>query len=205
MFDLGSTLFVFCLLGIAGAYTDIRNRTKGIDLCISMVPFVMASIILYCGYAPLAHDESLQRNAAISMINGDQADKVASILAEQSVTDQSTLIAAKLYMSVDDKTAATTILKDALPTSSVWFMRSKAALLQKDAVFAAQKLVSIDPNGLQSALLLADAYWNSGDMVEAKQAYYRVLHLNSRYQNDPPRTLSKSRIVLINQRLVKAQ
>ena len=205
MFDLGSTLFAFCLLGLAGAYTDIRTRRKGIDLCISVVPFVMASVIFYCGYAPLAHDESLQRNAAISMINGDQVAEVASILAEQSVTDQSTLIAVKLYMSVDDKNAATTILKDAIPTSSVWFMRSKAALLQKDAVFAAQKLVSIDPNGLQSALVLADAYWNSGDMVEAKQAYYRVLHLNHRYQNDPPRTLSKSRIVLINQRLVKSQ
>ena len=120
MFDLGSTLFAFCLLGLAGAYTDIRTRRKGIDLCISVVPFVMASVIFYCGYAPLAHDESLQRNAAISMINGDQVAEVASILAEQSVTDQSTLIAVKLYMSVDDKNAATTILKDAIPTSSVW-------------------------------------------------------------------------------------
>ena len=84
-------------------------------------------------------------------------------------------------------------------------MKSKAASTPKDAVFAAQKLVSIDPNGLQSVLFLADAYWKIGDMLEAKQAYNRVLHLNRRYQNDPPRTLTKSRIVLINQRLEKLQ
>ena len=82
-------------------------------------------------------------------------------------------------------------------------MKSKAASTPKDAVFAAQKLVSIDPNGLQSVLFLADAYWTNKENLEAYQAYNRVLQLNTKYQDDPPRTLMKSRVVLINQRLVK--
>jgi hypothetical protein len=39
--------------------------------------------------------------------------------------------------------------------------------------------------------------------LEAYQAYKRVLQLNKKYQHDPPRTLTKSRVVLINQRLEK--
>ena len=106
-------------------------------------------------------------------------------------------------MSAGNNKAALLSLENLEPNSGVWLMKSKAASTPKEAVFAAQKLVSIDPNGLQSALLLADAYWTNKENLEAYQAYKRVLQLNKKYQDDPPRTLMKSRVVLINQRLEK--
>jgi len=203
MFDLGSVLVVCCFLGIGGTFSNEQVKTRWIDLYTSTLPFAAACVILYFGYAPIAHDEALQRDAATSIIAGVPIDEVAATLADNSVTRQSKLIAAKLFMSAGNNEAALLSLENLEPNSEVWLMKSKAASTPKDAVFAAQKLVSIDPNGLQSALLLADAYWTNKENLEAFQAYNRVLQLNTKYQDDPPRTLMKSRVVLINQRLVK--
>ena len=203
MFDLGSVLVVCCFLGIGGTFSNEQVKTRWIDLYTSILPFAMACVFLYFGYAPIAHDEALQRDAATSIIAGVPIDEVAATLADNSVTRQSKLIAAKLFMSAGNNEAALLSLENLEPNSEVWLMKSKAASTPKDAVFAAQKLVSIDPNGLQSALLLADAYWTNKENLEAYQAYNRVLQLNTKYQDDPPRTLMKSRVVLINQRLVK--
>jgi len=203
MFDLGSVLVVCCILGIGGAFSNKQVKTRWIDLYTSIIPFAVASVILYFGYVPLAHDETLQRDGATSIIAGVPIDEVAATLADNSVTSQSKLIAAKLFMSAGNNEAALLSLENLEPNSEVWLMKSKAASTPKNAVFAAQKLVSIDPNGLQSALLLADAYWTNKENLEAYQAYNRVLQLNTKYQDDPPRTLTKSRVVLINQRLEK--
>ena len=62
-----------------------------------------------------------------------------------------------------------------VPHSGVWFIRSKAAPSPEDAVVAAKKLVEIDPNGLQAALVLADALWVNNEKDKARTAYYRVL------------------------------
>ena len=103
-------------------------------------------------------------------------------------------------MSVGDNDAAIASLGGVAPTSGVWFLRNMGAATPEDALIAAQELRRIDPNGLQTALLLADALWELGepDMV---LVYQRVKRLNDAYQGDPARMLPKSRIALINQRL----
>jgi hypothetical protein len=90
-----------------------------------------------------------------------------------------------------------------MPSSGVWFLRTTAASRPEDAVFAARNLVDIDPNGLQSALLLADALWETEDKQKTAIAYNRVLSINNAYQQDLTRALPKSRIELINHRLEK--
>ncbi|MDP6541749.1 MAG: hypothetical protein QGF07_03085, partial [Phycisphaerales bacterium] len=206
MFDTGSTLFAFCLLGIAGVVkNDSLLPTAQADKYVSIIPLIAASVILYFGYAPLAHDEALQRNAATSLIANEPIEEVATVLADQSVTVQSKLIAAKLFMSAGNNRAATESLINCAPNSGVWVIRSKAAVTPEDAVFAAKKLVELDPNGLQSALLLADALWVNEERLEARLAYERVFELNGTYLVDPLRTLPSSRIELINNRLGKPQ
>ena len=200
MFDVGSTLFSFCLLGIAGVLVNEEVKVRTVHFVTSMIPLFVACVILYSGYAPIAHDEYLQRNAATSIIANDPIHDVATMLADQSVTTQSKLIAARLFMSVGDNDAAIASLGGVAPTSGVWFLRNMGAATPEDALIAAQELRRIDPNGLQTALLLADALWELGE-PDMALVYQRVKRLNDAYQGDPARMLPKSRIALINQRL----
>ena len=199
MFDLGSTLFVFCVLGIGGTLSNEQTRTKITDACTAMVPFAIACVILYFGFAPLAHDEYLQKNAAISLIGGESVTDAATTLTKSSVTRQSTLIAAKIFLSAGENEVVIKILEDVEPTPSVWFLRCKAAPTPEEALFASQMLRRIDPNGLQTALLLADCLWNSKH-VDYPLGYDRVVDLNKIYQVDSTRALSKTDLERVNQR-----
>lgn len=203
MFDVGSTLFAFCFLGIAGSFLDGETTTKKLYTYRPMIPALLACIILYFGYRPIAHDTHLQRVAAISIIAGESTEEVAATLSNRCVTRQSSLIAAKLFFSTGNFAGARLSLENVAPNAGVWFMRSIVAATPNEAVIAAQKLVELDPNGLQSALLLADAYWKNVETQKSVQAYERVFLLNNAYQNDPARTLPTSRIIAINQRLAQ--
>jgi hypothetical protein len=199
MFDLGSTLFAFCVLGIGGTLSNEQTRTKITDACTAMVPFAIACVILYFGFSPLAHDEYLQKNTAISLIGGESVTDAATTLTKSSVTRQSTLIAAKLFLSAGENEVVIKILEDVEPTASVWFLRCKAAPTPEEALFASQMLRKIDPNGLQTALLLADCLWNSKH-VDYPLGYDRVVDLNKIYQLDSTRALSKTDLERVNQR-----
>jgi hypothetical protein len=199
MFDLSSMLFAFCLLGIGGTFSNEQTKNKAIDACASMVPFVIACVIAYFGFSPLANDEYLQKNAAKKLIAGESAGNVATTLAELGETRQSTLIAAKLFLSSGDHESVIKILKDVEPTTSVWFFRCKAAATPEEALFASQMLRRIDPNGLQTALLLADCLWNT-QHVDYPLGYDRVADINEIYQVDPARTLSKFELDRVNRR-----
>ena len=205
MFDIGSALFAFCLLGIAGSFLNSKTATKKLYIYRPMIPAFLAGVILYFGYMPLAHDAFLQRVAATSIIAGDSTEEVAAALSNQCITRQSSLIAAKLFVSTGNLAAARLSLEKVAPNAGVWFIRLKAAATPNEAVIAAQKLVELDPNGLQSVLLLADAYWKNSETGNAFSAYERVFQLNNAYQHDPARTLSRARIMLINQRLEQLQ
>ena len=206
MFDTGSTLFAFCLLGIAGVVKhDPVLRIRPIDRFASIIPLFMASVIYFFGYSPLARDEYLQRNAAASIIANEPFEEVAAVLANQSVTVQSKLTAAKLFMSAGNNKGAIETLMNVVPHSGVWFIRSKAAQTPEDAVVAAKKLVEIDPNGLQAALVLADSLWANNEKDKARTAYYRVLDLNESYQVEPFRALPRSRVKLIDLRIEKSR
>ena len=54
MFDTGSTLFAFCLLGISGVvkHDPVKNklRIRPIDRFASIIPLFMASVIYIFGY-----------------------------------------------------------------------------------------------------------------------------------------------------------
>jgi len=199
MFDLGSTLFAFCVLGIAGTLSNGHPRSKVIETSSSLIPIVIACVIAYFGFVPLTNDENLQKNAAKSLIAGEDVSDVAAVLAQRSVTRQSTMIAAKLFLSVGENESVIKILKDVEPNTGVWFMRCKAAATPEDALYASQKLGHIDPTGLQAALLLADCLWDSKH-VDYPIGYDRVLDINQIYQIDPARALSKEDLVRVNQR-----
>ncbi|HJN71911.1 MAG TPA: O-antigen ligase family protein [Phycisphaerales bacterium] len=199
MFDLGSTLFAFCLLGIGGTLSIKQTRSKIIDASVSMIPFVIGCVVLYFGFVPLAHDEYLQKNAAKSLIAGESVVDVATNLADQSLTRESTLIAAKLFLAAGHDESVIKILKNIEPTSIVWYLRCKAASTSEEALIAAQKLGHIDPNGLQTALLLADCLWETQN-VDYPLGYDRAAYLNEKYQIDPTRALSGSALNRVNQR-----
>jgi hypothetical protein len=81
MFDLGSTLFAFCVLGIAGTLSNGHTRSKVIETSSSLIPIVIACVIAYFGFVPLTNDENLQKNAAKSLIAGEDVSDVAAVLA----------------------------------------------------------------------------------------------------------------------------
>ncbi len=199
MFDLGSTLFAFCVLGIGSALSNEQTKNRIIDACVSVIPFALACVVLCFGFMPIAHDEYLQKNAAKALIDGENIGDVATSLGEQSVTRQSKLIAAKLFLSVGENESVITLLENVDPTTGVWHVRCKAAATPEDALYASQKLGHIDPNGLHTALLLADCLWDLKH-DDYGLGYDRVVDLNEIYQVDPTRALSKSDLERVNER-----
>ncbi len=203
MFDLGSTLFAFCVLGIGSALSNEQTKTKIIDTIVSMIPFALACVVLYFGFMPLAHDEYLQKNAAKALIDGENVGDVATALGEQSVTRQSKLIAAKLFLSVGENESVITLLENVDPTPAVWYLRCKAAATPEDALHASQKLRAIDPNGLHAVILLADCLWTLKH-VDYPIAYDRAVDLNEIYKKtDSTRALSKIERMRVNERSLK--
>ena len=201
LFDVGSTLFTFCLLGIAGVVPNGQHvQTGNANRAVALIPLIMMCIIVYFGYIPLANDETLQRNAAISIVAGESTEVIASALVEAGVTRESKVLAAKLFLSIGDAQSAIESIKQVESNSLVWFIRSRAEGNPVDAVVAAKKLVDIDPNGLQSLLLLADALWENGEKDEARSLYCRVERLNEKYEVDPVRMISIEHLQVVRDR-----
>jgi hypothetical protein len=202
MFDLGSTLFVFCMLGLASSLPTNTVRCSPVHLVVAMVPFLAALLIVSAGYAPLAHDESLQKTAAIELIAGEPPEVVATKLSKESVTTPSKIIAAKLFVTAEQNDKAHEALSSVVPSASVWSLRARSAPTTRDALHASKQLILIDQNGLTSPLIHADLLWQSDDTTGAKQYYQLVLSRNEVYKEvDRTRALSEAEVTRITDRV----
>lgn len=191
-FDTGAALWACCLLGVAAALPGEQREGGGGPW--ALLPAAAAIALTLVGWVPLASSSSRQGiAAAILRAYGPSArDEAVDVLSQPGACVADRLLAARQAIAAGDLAAAWDAIEPLPPSPSVLRMRASLAPTLEASVMTARALVEVDPQGLESNLLLADAIHASGSPDEARAIYQRVLELDAARIGDPLRRLSPS-------------